>query len=184
MGDNFVSARLSVYRHRLHLKRISAAIYQNLRRGQRIGGRMDSLRATVKVHLGRPPRVALDAGCLFLLSRFSVFLSISLPFFLSVFLAICLAFYRSCYLFLWVFLFRSFFLYLSLTIFLYVYLSFLITLSFFSIFLFLLIFFFYLSSPLFIFLSPYLLFLFFGRVHATLQPALSISWLVTLYFFL
>jgi len=48
LGDNFVSARLSVYRHRLHLKRISAAIYQNLRRGQRIGGRMDSLRATVK----------------------------------------------------------------------------------------------------------------------------------------
>lgn len=48
LGDNFVSARLSVHRHRLHLKRISAAIYQNLRRGQRIGGRMDSLRATVK----------------------------------------------------------------------------------------------------------------------------------------
>lgn len=48
LGDNFVSARLSVHRHRLHLKRISTAIYQNLLRGQRIGGRMESLRASVK----------------------------------------------------------------------------------------------------------------------------------------
>jgi len=46
LGSEFLSAREQVDRHRLHLRRISSAIGMNLRRGPRIGGRIDALRET------------------------------------------------------------------------------------------------------------------------------------------
>jgi len=48
LGADFVAARESVEKHRLHLGRISTAIEKNLRRGPRIGGRIDALRETFK----------------------------------------------------------------------------------------------------------------------------------------
>jgi len=48
LGAEFVVARDAVFRYRLHLKRVSSAVDQSLRRGPRIGGRLDSLKTTFK----------------------------------------------------------------------------------------------------------------------------------------